>query len=203
MANLGWPSYRKMPQWPVPLEAARLHALLVLVDEPEQVDIQVLARPRRRAAVRRQALQQPVVEPLRVGRLGASVTVGGPADLPDDDGHVAVTYRHERRHQRVKVGLEHVGVRDAVVVHRRGGPVEEGEVEREVVVEVEAEERVDVDGEGRLALRQELDDVRHDAGDVGAEPARRRHGILGWGVVHIGVERYRGLEGVLDVLQSR
>jgi hypothetical protein len=149
MANLGWPSYRKMPQWPVPLEAARLHALLVLVDEPEQVDIQVLARPRRRAAVRRQALQQPVVEPLRVGRLGASVTVGGPADLPDDDGHVAVTYRHERRHQRVKVGLEHVGVRDAVVVHTL---------------------------------------------------------VLGWGVVHIGLDPVANpgvVERVLDVLQSR
>ncbi|KAF7056752.1 hypothetical protein CFC21_064133, partial [Triticum aestivum] len=197
---------------PVPLEAAWLHALPVLVHHPEQVRLDVPVRPRRRAAVRRQPLQQPVIEAPRIGRLGVPVAVRGPPHLADNDRHVAVPHCRQRRDQRVEVGVVHVGVHHTVVVHRRRPAVEEGEVQGEVVVEVEAEEGVDVDGEGRLVLGQELDHVRHDAGDLGAEPARRRHGVPGRGVVHVGVERDRRLdpvadagvvERVLDVLQRR
>jgi hypothetical protein len=70
------------------------------------------------------------------------VAVSGPADHADDDGmHVAAPHGLERRHKRVEVGVEHVRVQDAVVVHRRRAAVAEGVVEREVVVQVQARER--------------------------------------------------------------
>ncbi|BAS86800.1 Os03g0792850, partial [Oryza sativa Japonica Group] len=183
---------------PMALEVARRHALGVLVEEAEEVDLDVLPRPRRRAGVGGEALEEAVVEALRVGGGGVLVAVGGPADLADDDGHVAVADALERRHQRVEVGVEHVGVGDAVVHHRRRAAVEEGEVDGEVVVEVEADERVDVDGERRAVVGQELHHLRHQVGDVGAEPPRRRHLLVLRRVVYVGVERHGGLDAVAE-----
>jgi len=199
---------------PVPLEVAGSHALDVLVQETEQVHLDVLVRPRRGAGVRRQTLEQAVVEPLRVRAGGVLVAVGGPADLANDDGHVAVPDRLERRNQGVEVGVEHVGVghAGARVHQRRRVAVEEGEVHGEVVVEEQADERVDVHREGRAVVAQELHHLRHQVRDVGAPPPRRRHRVVLRGHVHVGVQRHRGLDGVpepglvqcvLNVLQRR
>nr|ACN28343.1 unknown [Zea mays]ACN28478.1 unknown [Zea mays] len=198
---------------PVALEVARRDALGVLVDEPEQVHLRrALARPRRRAGVRRQPPQQARVEALRVGRLGVPVAVRGPPHLAHDHRHVAVPHGPQRRHQRVEVGVEHVGVQHAVVVHWRRAAVEEGVVQREVLVQVQAQERVDVHGEGRAVPSQEPHHVRHQPRDVGAEPPRRRNRVAPRGVVHVGVQRHGRLDpvadpgvvqSVLDVLQRR
>ncbi|BAS85565.1 Os03g0656850 [Oryza sativa Japonica Group] len=198
---------------PVALEVARRHALGVLVDEAEQVHLHVLVRPQRRPGVGRQLPEQPGVEPLREVRPGVLVAVGWPPDLADDDGEAPDAGGDQRRHERVEVGVEHVGVLDAVGVDDGAGrAVEEGVVEREVVVAVQAQEGVDVDGEGRAALVQELHDLRHQPGDVRPEPPRRRHLHVLRRVVHVGVQRHGGLDGVavagvvegsLDVLQSR
>uniref|UniRef100_A0A3B6LUL4 Uncharacterized protein n=1 Tax=Triticum aestivum TaxID=4565 RepID=A0A3B6LUL4_WHEAT len=196
---------------PVPLERARRHALDVLVQEPEEVDLHVLFGPERRAGVGRQPRQQAVVEALGEGVGGVLVAVGRPADLADDDGQVAVADGGERRHQRVEVGVEHVGVSVDAVDQRLGEAVEEGEVDGEVLAEVEAEVGVDVDGEGGAVVGQELHHLRHERGDVRPEAARRRHLVVGGRVVDVGVERHGGLdlaesgvvERVLDVLQRR
>nr|ACR34706.1 unknown [Zea mays] len=183
---------------PVALEVARRHALGVLVDEAEQVDLDVLARAQRRAGAGRQLPQQARVELLRERGRGVLVAVGRPPDLADHDGEAADARRGQRGHERVEVGVEHVGVLDAVVHDGAARAVEEGVVQREVVVVVEAQERVDVDGEGRAALVQELHDLRHEAGDVGPEPPRRRHQVVLGRVVHVGVQRHRRLDGVAE-----
>ncbi|BAT14581.1 Os11g0577866, partial [Oryza sativa Japonica Group] len=199
---------------PVALEVARRHALGVLVHQPEQVHLDARARPERRAAPRRQPLEQAGVEPLRVRHGGVLVAVRRPPDLADHDREAPEPDPLQRRHQRVEVGVEHVGVVDAVVHHRprRRPAVEEGVVEREVVVAVEAEEGVDVDCERRAAAVEEPDHVGHGAGDVVAEPPRRRHRVARRRVVHVGVHRHRRLdplpvpglvERALDVPQRR
>uniref|UniRef100_A0A8R7QYB4 Uncharacterized protein n=1 Tax=Triticum urartu TaxID=4572 RepID=A0A8R7QYB4_TRIUA len=178
---------------PVALEVARRDALHVLVEEAEEVDVH-LARPEVGALVLGQLLEEAVVEAARELGVGVLVAVGGPADLADDDleaGHAGLL---ERAHQRVVVGVEHVGVADAAVVLDAAAAVEEGELEGEVVALVEAEEGVDVDDEGRAVVVHELDHVGHDVVDVGPELA------LGGLVadVDVGVERHGGLDLVAD-----
>jgi len=182
---------------PVALEVARRHALGVLVDEPEQVHLDARAGPERRASPRREALEEPRVEALRERRRRVPVAVRRPAHLADHHRQVAQPDPPQRRHQRVEVGVEHVRVDDSPVDDRLRGAsaaVEEGEVQREVGVPVQAEERVDVDGERRAAAVEEADHVRHHARHVAAEPPRRRHRVARRRVVHVRVHGDRRLD---------
>lgn len=71
------------------------------------------------------------------------------------------------------VGVEHVVVARPAVVERGRVTVEEGVLDREMGVGVEAYERVYVDGEWGLIVAEQLDDRDHVLMDVGPEIASR------------------------------
>ncbi|WVZ57213.1 hypothetical protein U9M48_007623 [Paspalum notatum var. saurae] len=176
---------------PVALEVARVDALVVLVEQREDVDVGHLGAARR-ALPREDAVEEALVEALRVGGVGVLVAVGGPADLADDDGDGAEAVLVERGDERVVVGVEDVGVEHVAVAHasrrrRRPRGREEGVVDGEVGVGVEGEERVDVDGEDAAVVEEEADEAEHEARDVGAEVAGGRAAVEG--LVDVGVER--------------
>jgi len=176
---------------PVPLEVARVDALVVLVEQREDVDVGH-GGAARGALAGDDAVEEPLVEPLRVGGVGVLVAVGGPSDLPDDDGDGAEAVLLERGDEGVVVGVEDVGVEHVAVLHaglrrRRAGGREVGVVDGEVGVGVEGEERVDVDGEHAAVVEEEADEADHESGDVGPEVARGRLAVAG--LVDVGVER--------------
>ncbi|KAF7836854.1 hypothetical protein G2W53_011713 [Senna tora] len=78
-----------------------------------------------------------------------------------------------------------VGVRDGAVEERRRRGIEEGEFFGEIGVGVEAEERVDVDGERRGGLGEEGDDGDHLGVNVGSEVSSRRE--TGGALINVGV----------------
>uniref|UniRef100_A0A804RA10 Uncharacterized protein n=1 Tax=Zea mays TaxID=4577 RepID=A0A804RA10_MAIZE len=176
---------------PVALEAARVDALVVLVQQREDVDVGHLRAPRG-ALAGDDAVEEALVEALRVGGVGVLVAVGGPADLPDDDGDGAEAVLLERGDEGVVVGVEDVGVEHVAVLHAglrgaRAGGREVGVVDGEVGVGVQGEEWVDVDGEHAAVVEEEADEADHEAGDVGPEVARGRAAVAG--LVDVGVER--------------
>uniref|UniRef100_A0A804PEU4 Uncharacterized protein n=1 Tax=Zea mays TaxID=4577 RepID=A0A804PEU4_MAIZE len=171
---------------PVPLEVPWLDALVVLVDQAEQVGVDG-SGPHRRAPPGGDVGHEALVEALRHLGVGVPVAVRRPPDLADDHGQVPEPVLLQRPYQRVVVRVEHVAVGEGAVHNRRRGPLEEGVVHGEVRVDVEAYERVDVDGEGTAVVAQELHYGEHQVVDVRAEvPVGRLGGRRG---VDIGVER--------------
>ncbi|KAL8167157.1 hypothetical protein V2J09_008656 [Rumex salicifolius] len=142
---------------PMPLEIPRSNGLGVFIEAKGGPDVVGQLR------------QEALVEPNGVGDVGVLVPVSGPTDLSHNDVHVPEPDGFEGGVEGVEVGVEDAGVRDAVVDDRVGDAVEEGIVDGEVVVPVEAEEWVDVDHEGGIVLGQEADDGGHEVGDVWAE----------------------------------
>lgn len=193
----------------MPLEVPRLDALLVLVDQAEEVRVD---RPgsQRRAVAARDMVHEALVESLRELLVRVHVPVRRPPDLAHDDRDVPEAVPLQRRHEGVMVGVEHVGVGDRAVDDGGGVAVEEGVVHGEVGVLVEADEGVDVGGEGSAIVAEELDDGQHEVMYVGAEVTVG--GLAGHRFVDVGIEGNGSLDLVaqpsrvesrLDVLQRR
>ena len=196
---------------PVALERTGVDVLLVLVEQPEEVDLRRREGALGRALAAGHAIQEPLVEAPGVDRVGAGVAVRGPADLPHDDGHGGEPVLLQSPDQGVEVGVEDVGVcGGAVDEDGRAAAVEEGVVDGEMRVGVETEKGVDVDGERGAGIEEEFRDGDHERADVRPEVASR--GEPGTRLVHIGVERDSDFdlaaqpslhERRLDVLQRR
>ncbi|GER47593.1 homolog of bacterial PANC [Striga asiatica] len=146
----------------MPLEVPGLYALLVLVEQAEEVRVE-RAGPHGSPSARRDSGHDPLVEAAGVLKVRVAVAVGGPADLADYDGDVGVTVSAEGPHEGA-----------GVVDWGGAGAVEEGVLDGEIWVGVERDERVDVDGEGGLGVAEEADDGEDEVVDVSAEVAAGR-----------------------------
>lgn len=167
------------------LKVTRLDALLVLVEQAKEVDVR-RCRSLGRAAPLSDPIEEALVEPARVINIGMDVTVSGPPNLADDYRHGSKTVALERPDEGVIVGLEHVGVGDGAVDDGGGGGGEEGIVDGEVWIGVEAEEGVNVDGQRATVVLKETDDGEHEVTDVRAEVAAG--GEAAAALVDVGVE---------------
>ncbi|CAH9084699.1 unnamed protein product [Cuscuta europaea] len=138
-----------------------------------------------RPFLRRHFLEKSPVELLCQLGVRFGVAIRRPPDLTDDYSHAFAPGFLQRPHQRVQIRVEHVHVRHPFVDDGFGAVVEEGELDREIWVLVEAEEWVNVDEEGSVVVSEITTDLDHQVPDVRPKIAGGRAG--GTRVVYVAV----------------
>ena len=118
-------------------------------------------------------VDKALIELLGILQVGVGITISRPSDLPNNDRDGGETIFLKSPDEGVVVGFENVGVTDGTINYWGRIAREEGIVNREMGVCIQAEKGVDVDGEGTIIVTEEFDDGDHESVDVGPEVTTR------------------------------
>lgn len=127
-----------------------LDTLGILVGESKHIDLNV-GRPKWRSFVAHKPWQKTVIEAYGIAHICAYVSISRPAHFPNKDGKVAVSNSIQSGNQSVELGIEDISVGNPVI-NNVVAIIEECIVNREVVIAIEAQERVYIHGEGGVVL---------------------------------------------------